>query len=820
MIDGPNRRKLRPPPPPPPPAPKPKTQPPQEQAANRLRGFSGTSSFEAPTRTQAPVALTTPLAARTATPTAAPAAARTDGSAPTPTPAPGQQNFVGPAEAPAPGDPGFVGPVAAEAPAPGDPGFVGPVATPPEVLEASRSVEQAYESGGAEAAAEELRKQSEELDDPAQVDMLISASQPTIDRISTDLATGAVENSVDQDTNREVLSDLDATMNLAGETGKDRVATSIAQNLANALPAGSDQMWQFDDALGELAGDGIGSTLSSRVAEKLINSFGRLEAGNALLNTSVDAINEVRADYETKAEDLSKVEQRLNAELSQLGPALTPEEVEAYKTAFWERPENAEIRDAARAAGDKLSETLAASTEQLETLAAQGDTGAKKALFESYSALAKSPNHADEALLFAGRINQNAGLANELREEYGAEFEQKLADELIAPAVPNAQAEAIAEAGEGGFDAAMEKFASLVSGLETAQSLHDIPGNFRQMMDDIRAIRAGTYSPDQVQDLLNSWDDKSPLGKSLAIATFGLGLYDLPSQLAEGEYLEAIKNTLTTSAAGIELTAGILNTIGKAGAAADVARFGAKFLPIIGLGADAIQAYQDIQALRDGVSPGDVFNLAGSVVSLVGDVAGFVPIAGTAVDVVATVLGETLRVVGGLLNGDFGNGLEDFDLGEVRDILHETLGLSDAEVQLLVANTKNGYGERLQELGLEPEQIRELLTQTEPPLFAFSGGLGDYTPFGNPNPMFETLAAFGLSGDEAFRFIQEHGGASSAFESIIADIYNADASLGNALASGDFTAFREHALDRLPDDVADALRPYLNRQPNTEYFEN
>ncbi|MFY0522263.1 hypothetical protein ACN28I_03295 [Archangium gephyra] len=137
MIDGPNRRNIRPPPPPPPPAPKPKAQPPQEQAANRLRGFSGTSSFEAPTRTQAPVALTTPLATRTTTPTVAPAAARTDGSAPT-TP-PGQQNFVDPAAAPAPGDPGFVG----------------PVATPPEVLEASRSVEQAYESGGAEAAAEE-----------------------------------------------------------------------------------------------------------------------------------------------------------------------------------------------------------------------------------------------------------------------------------------------------------------------------------------------------------------------------------------------------------------------------------------------------------------------------------------------------------------------------------------------------------------------------------------------------------------------------------------------------------------------------------------
>jgi len=804
MIDGPNRRNIRPPPPPPPPAPKQKAQPPQEQAANRLRGFSGTSSFEAPTRTRAPVALTTPLAARTTTPTVAPAAAQADGSTPTTPPAPGQQNFVGPAAAPAPGDPGFVG----------------PVATPPEVLEASRSVEQAYESGGAEAAAEELRKQSEELDDPAQVDMLISASQPTIDRISTDLANGVRDDSLDQDINEEVLRDLDATMNLAGEAGKDRVATSISQKLADAIPAGSDQMQQFDDALGELAGDGVGSTLSARVAEKLINNFGRVEAGNVLLDTSVDAINEVRADYETKAEDLSLVEQRLNAEISQLGPALTPEEVEEYKAEFWARPENAEIRDAARAAGDKLSETVAASTAQLETLAAQGDTDAQKALFDSYKALAGTPNHADEAILFTGRVNQNPALADGLRAAYGAEFEQKLADEIVAPAVTNAQAEAIAEAGEGGFEAAMAKFESLVSGLETAQALHDIPGDFQQMLEDVRAIHNGTYSPDKVQELLGSWDEQGAFGKSLAVASFGLGLYDLPSQLAEGEYLEAMKTALTSTADGIELTAGILNSISKAGAAADVAKFGAKFLPFVGLGVDAIQAYQDVQALRDGVSPGDVVNLLGSTVSLVGDVAGFIPIAGTAVDVVATVLGEALHVVGDLLNGDFGPDLEDFDLGEVRDILHETLGLSDAEVQLLVSNTQAGYGERLQELGLEPEQIRELLTQTEPPLFAFSGGLGDYQQLGNPNPIFETLAAFGMSGDAAFEFLQEYGGASAAFENIIADPYYAEASLGNALGSGDFSAFREHALDQLPDDIADALRPYLNAPANTEYFEN
>jgi exonuclease VII small subunit len=776
MIDGLRRKSAPPSPPPPPPAPK---REPAAPTANSLRGFSGQSAFEAPTR--APVALTTPVVARA------------DGGRSTTAAAP----------------------VAAAAPA-------APAAptTPPEVTEAARAVDEAYQTGGAKAAAAELRARSEALNDPAKVDALIAAAQPTIDRISTELAVGARDNTVNQDTNRDVLQDLDATLNHAGAAGKEAVATSIARELATALPEGSDQLWQFDDALSELADDGEGSTLSSAVAEKLINDFNRIEAGNALLDTSVDAINEVRSDYEEKAEELSQVETRLSKELSQLGPALTPEEVEDYKEAFWARPENAEVRDEARAAGDRLSEALAGTSGHLETLAAQGDTGAKKALFESYRALAGSPNHADEAIQFVGRINQNANLASELREEYGDEFEQKLSDEILAPALPNAQAEAIAEAGEGGFDAAMERFSEIVGDLETAQSLRDIPGGFQQMLDDVRAIRAGTYSPNQVQDLLDSWSEKSPFGKALAATTFGLGLYDLPSQLAEGEYLEAIKNTLTSTASGIELTSGILNSLGKVGAATDVAKFGAKFLPLIGLGADAIQAYQDVQALRDGVSPGDVFNLAGSVVSLVGDVAGFVPVAGTAVDVVATFLGEALRVVGGLLNGDFGPDPDDFDLGETAEILQETLGLSEAEARLLIGSTQEGYGERLQELGLEPEQIRELLTQLDPPLFAFSSGLGEYEPLGNPNPIFETLAAFGVSGTAAFEFLEQYGTNSFAFQDLIGQPYDPEASLGNAVGSGDFARFREEALRRLPDEIADALRPYLNAQANTEYFDN
>lgn len=552
-----------------------------------------------------------------------------------------------------------------------------------------------------------------------------------------------------------------------------------------------------------------------------LNFVGPTDAPQARDGASaVEDVNALREEYQAKADELAKVEQRLNAEISQLGPALTPEEVEEYKTEFWAREENAEIRDAARAAGDELSEAVSTNTAELEAAAAQGDAAAQEALFESYKALAGTPNHADEAILFMGRVNQDPELAAGLREAHGADFEQKLADEILAPAVTNAQAEAIAEAGEGGFEAAMAKFESLVKGLETAQSLTSIPGDFQQMLADVRAIHDGTYSADKAQELLDSWSQESAFGRSLAVATFGLGLYDLPSQLAEGEYLEAIKNTLTSTADGIELTAGILNSVGKAGAAADVAKFGAKFLPFVGLGVDAIQAYQDIEALRDGVSAGDVVNLVGSVVSLVGDVAGFIPVAGTAVDVVATVLGEALHVVGDLLNGDFGPDLEDFDSGEVSEILGETLGLSEAEVQLLISHTKDGYGERLKELGLEPAQIRELLTQTDPPLFGFSGGLGDYTSYGNPNQMFETLAAFGLSGDAAFEFLQEHGEQFAVFQDVFSNpIAPPEAMLGNALESGDFSAFREAALQVLPDDIVEDLEQYQDEPANTGYFE-
>ena len=774
MIDG-FRKLILPPPPPPLPA---KKETPAPLPARKPVGFSGQSTFEASARAPS-VVLTPPATPRPVAPAATTISARLDGT---------------PKQAPTGGA--------------------------PTVREASRAIEAAYTSGGAKAAAYELRSQTAALTHPAQVDKLIAAAQPTLDRISTDLANGVKNDTVDHDTNRYVLRDLDAAVSHAGKAGRDAVATSVAQKLSEAVPQGSDQLGRFDDALVELAKDGVGAKLSSAVAEKLINDFGRVDAGKAVRDTSVDALKEVHADYEAKAEKLTQVETRLNVELVQLGPALTPDDIEKYKEAFWEREENADIRDAARAAGDTLSETLAGSTAELEALAAQGESGATEALFDGYKALAETPNHADEALQFAGRINQDAGLAKALSKEYGGDFEQKLSDEILAPAVPNAQAEAIAEAGEGGFDVAMKEFSSVVKGLKTGHALVNIPGDIQQMLTDIRDIRAGTFTQDQVQEMMDAWGNESPLGRSLAVATLGLGLYDLPSQLADGEYLDAIKNTLTSSADGIELTSGILNTLGKTGAATDVAKFGAKFVPLLGLGADAIQAYQDIQALRDGVSPGDVFNLAGSVVSLTGDIAGFVPFAGTGVDVVTTVLGEALRTVGSLLNGDLGPDLEDFSPGEATDILKDTLELSDAEVQLLLGSTSHGYGEQMQALGLTPPQIRGLLTQTEPPLFAFSEGPGHYELIGDAEPLFQTVAAFGLSGEAAFKFIQEHGNALSGFEGAVQRANEDwDASLGLATSTGDFSAFREVVLAALPDDIAEALEPHLDATPNTGFFE-
>ncbi|MHA7633891.1 hypothetical protein [Corallococcus sp. M7] len=75
-----------------------------------------------------------------------------------------------------------------------------------------------------------------------------------------------------------------------------------------------------------------------------------------------------------------------------------------------------------------------------------------------------------------------------------------------------------------------------------------------------------------------------------------------------------------------------------------------------------------------------------------------------------------------------------------------------------------------------------------------------------------------MGGDAAFEFIQENGNALSAFEQV--DQYALlESSLGAAISSGDFAAFREEALRLLPNDIAEDLEPYRDAAPNTEFFE-
>jgi hypothetical protein len=680
------------------------------------------------------------------------------------------------------------------------------------------------------AGASELRRQAEGLrSQPSEVAALVEASRPTLDGISSRLADGIIGTPgpmtrfgrqqiyLDSDTNQKVLGDLSAVSELATGEGRDVIAGSLAGQVARAVPKDSAELRNFGGALHDLASRGQGAALDGRVAEKLINGLDRVQAGNAVLDAGTDAVKSARETADKKASLLAKTEARLGAELTRLGPALTPEQTKSFTSAFWTRPDNAQIRTDASTSMDRLSQVLASSSSQLEQLGIQGDTGSVKELWAGYKSLAGTIDHADEALAFAGRINQSPDLAHRLaqKDAFGPDFEKKLGEEIVGPALPNAQAKAIAASKSGSYDEAMSTFSGYVKQLKKGKALVDLPGKIDKFGQDVAAIRAGTYTVDQTKKLLEGWSSKGVLDRSIAVATVGFGLYDLKSDIQNGDAIKAIKDTLSTTKGGIELTSGLLHVMGRAGAATKVASVGSKLIPYLSLGADVITGYQDLDALRDGVSPGDVVNLVSDLFSLGGDVASFVPGVGTAVKEVTGVAGLALHFIGDALNG---GDPSSFNLSETADILEKTQGLDEGKARALIGSTQEGWGGEMARLGLKPEQIHDLLTRNRPPLFAFSDGLGSYMVVSRPNSIFNALAAFGLSGDDAYAFLSKYGGAQAAFDGLSNGFVDPQASLGRALDTGDFSRYRENALRMLPGGIADELRRHQG-PANRQYFD-
>ncbi|WP_193346643.1 hypothetical protein [Corallococcus soli] len=629
---------------------------------------------------------------------------------------------------------------------------------------AAQRVRTALAEGGTGAGALALENEARALGDPAQVDALLTALAPEVDTLARDLALRARNNEDDsgdgvrRQTQTGVTS-LAAVADLAGDAGVARLAASLGQ--AFAAHGDSDNLNQFDDVLGDLAEQGRGARLGGALAQDLIQR-GFVEAGNAVLDTTTDAVGKIREDLTTAQGELAVQEQRLAADLGAFGPGLTSEQRQAYTDAFWADPSRAELRDRATGLANTLATTLEETGPALEALAAAGDSDSAKVLLESYTLLANTDAHAEAAVDFVGRVGTNAALAATIDEHTDGNLEERLQNEVLAQALPRAQAGIFARyeaMGPEGATRAAEELDALTAPLSDAKSaFKDIKrevDNFKLALGALSRFRDGaSWDLSRAQTIIGAWDQQNPFQRSLAVAAVGFGIYAGAQAFAEGDYPQALQGFLGAARGGVLVASGLVGLFSRtADLAGDVARVGGRFLPAIGLALDSAQLTQDIANLRDnGTDAGEIVSLIGTGISLAGDVLEFVPGLGTVAGGVLGIVGGVVHALGGFISGLIHGNEEAQKLAEDRAKLLEQAGIPADTRELLTLDPEAAA--QLGNMGLTREQFLEELRKREA-LFDDNDGFAVQVT----DTAWRVAALYGLEGQDALDLVDALRGA-------------------------------------------------------------
>lgn len=660
---------------------------------------------------------------------------------------------------------------------------------------AANRVEQVARDGGSpQQIAEALERETAGLSAP-QVDALLKQLEPTL---STAAAT-VNDDKGNGDQTRAFYGALARVSDKAGESGVE----SLARAAANGFPNGD--LEDVDNAITDAIKAGTGGAFAEALSTEL-RRLGKTEGAQDVTDAVVEGVKGAKEAYLTAADDYAIAQNRLNTELTQVGGVLTPEQRKEYETKFWELPENKAVKEAAAQKADELSTVLENSAPALEAAAARGDEGAAKQLLEGYQQLARSDLHADEAIAFAGRVNQSSGTLFDTLKAAApdGDLEKFVSDELIATALPNAQAEIFSKNLEP--DGALAELKEMLKPFTDDGRFGRINADVKRMIADISEIRAGNVDP--VKRSLESWDNAGKFGRALAVGGIAFGLYGAGQAFANGEIANGVQALLNSSNSGLQLASGLLGTYAQAGkiassTAGDFAKLAGKFAPGIGLAVDLISLKQNIDALREGgASAGEIVTIVGTGISIIGDVAGFVPALGTAVDAVLTVVGGGLQVLGGLLDGE--ESQDSIAQREQVELLKQ-LGFSESDAEHFSLAGSFGLIDGFGPFGLTPEQAREAVKlSSRLNGNALTGALTD-------SSWVQAIGgAFGVTGADFVQLLKDADFPNNDYYGLFAGPH---AEAVELLRNGDVEGYREKFLEELRNGgyAPQALIDHLER---------
>ena len=611
---------------------------------------------------------------------------------------------------------------------------------------AVEKVSDAYESGGAKAAMVELEKQTMTMSQ-ADAAKLVAASKPVIDKVAKDLMGS------DSDDAEQALTSLSHAAKLGGPEATQQVAEQLAAAVTETSYRGgtTTKIGNLDNGFEAAIKAGAGADLALAVQAELVKT-GKTASAGKIGNAALDAIKGPVEAYGKAQEEYAKLEAKLGQDLAELGPGMTPTERQKYADAFWADEKNKKVKDAFADAENTLSESMKHNGPALEAAAARGDTKAAELLMKGVQALATSPNHAKEAIDFVDRLGrpENKALFDALNKD--GKLEDRLADDVLAPALGNAQSKAMTD---GSMD---ELLAQLKSIKSLGKNFSKLPGQLTAAIDTVdkvtELLAAGKSGQEimtalRLDRLTDGWDNKSKLGKALAV--FGV----VSSIVKAGnttDGLDKLKASLSAVEGGLELTAGVLGTLGRAQklvGAAKGAELLSKYLPFVGFAVDGVQLAADIRKLMNGGNAGDAIATVGTVINLIGDVAGVVPILGTAVDGILGTVGTIIQGIGGIVSGLINGNEEREQRQEDREKYLQQAGVSQANRDLLTGGSLVDLS-ALGTMGLSRDQFLGAL-KAQQNLPTNDDGKSAYAV----QMAWGAAAAYGLTGTDAVKFVDD-----------------------------------------------------------------
>jgi hypothetical protein len=662
---------------------------------------------------------------------------------------------------------------------------------------AVESVENTYATEGAVAASEEIAAQTAWMT-PSQAAMFVERVDGTIDRIALDIGK-----STDQDDIDKTVANLSAAAEKAGAEGATQIAESLISGFSDGgVVTGRSRGveyrdYKLDDALSAAIANGNGSALAVATAQELRDA-GRIEAANKIDEAVVHGVDKLRENFNEIQTSYAQREIQLQQELADFGPGLTPEQRTAYTEAYWaddsivpagdqsDLPSNADIRSQFAASDDNLAAALTATTPTLERMALAGNENAGEVLLDSYESLARTPAYAEQSIEWMQKVEGNPALFEKLDGFVNDDLATRFSSGIKASGLESMASQLLvdisyAEEGErqGLIDDFLAKAKLLDSSggyLDDIQEIGDLNKDWQEL-NRLRALPAG--HPDRLeltnletkltanaQEMVDSWDDSNGFGKSLAIVGLVVGFTDTANSFAKGDIPEGVLAAIGTGKDAAEIGIGILGVIGKGGRVAgldaanfgaDAARvaniagkaadFGARFLPLVGLGLDAVQAWDDIDQLRTNPNFGEAIALVGTTLSLVGDVAEVVPFVGTVLGGALGAVGSLIHGVGGFIDGLF-EGSEEQDALNARQRSNlEAAGLDEATAAAFVDAPYEIA--LLDNFDLQPEQIQSLVAQLAEDKAADGYRLTAFRSLSG------IAAAYGMTGDAAASLIKE-----------------------------------------------------------------